>query len=410
MNKKNFSFSFFLAWRYLCAAESKSTLSTMIRICFFSIIIGSFALTLVSAVMQGFESALHEKLRGIHSHLIMQTTDQELAIDAITDVIAREFPEVSATALSITQHALLYASHTEGAPLMAFIKGINPVQEQKNSCLESKIIAGPTELEKIIHNNHVLIGKEMAHQLEVTIGDVITIAYSDNLSHKTRTITFDTQELVVGGIFETGLDDVDTHYLFCDYRLVQKLFDNAEISTLHINLYKGCDEDIIAKKIEQRFNIPTYSWKSLYPTIIATLALEKYAMFFILALITLVASANIIALLFMLIMQKKSDIALLRTLGASHSVIRAIFIIIGSIIAQSACLIGVAFAWLISFFMNHYHLITLPDGYYTSYLRADMSMTISCIVFALVSIITLGATLIATKNMSKGNIAQIMRN
>lgn len=409
MSKKKLSLPFFLAFRYLKSTESKTNLSVMIRICFLSIIIGSFSLTLIYAIMQGFESSLHEKLRGIHSHITMQA-EQELAIDAINDVIQKEFPEVHATALSVNQHALVYASDIDSPPLIAIINGIDPIQEQKNSCLGSKVITSNQSLEKLIYDNYVIIGKEMAQQLQVTIGDIITLAYSDTLHQKTRSVTFDTQSLVVGGIFETGLDEFDTNYLFCDYRLLQKIFENIEITTLHISLKNGFNEDTVAQKIEHRFHIKTYSWRSLYPAIIATLALEKYAMFFILALITIIASANIIALLFMLITQKKADIALLRTMGAPHTSIRFIFIIIGLIIAQSACFIGIILAWLVSFCMNHYKLITLPDGYYTSYLRADISILISCIVFAFVSIITVCATFIATKNIYKGNIVEIMRN
>lgn len=360
--------------------------------------------------MQGFESGLHEKLRGIHSHITLESQHgQELDVQALNAVIATEFPEVASTALSITQHALLYAAHTDAVPLVAVIKGIDPLQNQSTFSLWGKIITQKSSLEQMIQHTTVLIGKEMANHLDITVGDVLTLAYSDDLSNKKRSITFDTHDLVVGGIFQTGIEEIDTNYLFCDYRLVQKLFHNGEISTLHVTLHKGFDEDIIAKKMEQRFNISAYSWKSLYPAIISALKLEKYAMFWILTLITIVASANIIALLFMLITQKRTDITLLRTLGASHFTIRSIFIIIGSLIAQSACIIGIILAWIVSFFINHYQLISLPDSYYVSYLRADMSISISLVVFIIVSIITFCATLVATRRINKGNIAEIMR-
>ena len=211
-----------------------------------------FRLALVSAITKGFESTLHEKLRGIHSHITIQS-DEELAIDPLNDVITTEFPEVYSTALRITKHALVYAPETQSAPLVAIINGIDAKQEQKTSSLASKIIAGPSVLEHSVHDRYVLIGKEMAHQLEVTIGDTLILAYSDDLSTQRRSVTFDTQELIVSGIFETGLEEVDTNYIFCDYHLLQTLFQDAKITTLHVSLKKGFDEESIAQKMEQRF-------------------------------------------------------------------------------------------------------------------------------------------------------------
>lgn len=409
MYKKKIFPSLFLAWRYVRVSAQKSSLSTMTKICFLSIAIGSFALTLVSAIMQGFESAMHDKLRGIHAHVIMQSDGQELAVDAISEVMTTEFPEVIANAPCITQHALLYAPETSATPLIAIIKGISPIKEQKTSSIGTKIIAGNQELQKALHDNYVIVGKGIADHLAVTVGDTITLAYSNDLSSNKRKVTFETTPLIINGIFETGIEDFDASTLFCHYQLLKTLFDDAQITTLNIRLHHGIDEEIVAKKIEQRFKISTYSWKSLYPALISALMLEKYAMFWILALITLVASANIIALLFMIITQKKDDIALLRTLGTPQKTIRAIFIIIGSMIANSACIMGIASAWIASFLINYYKLIALPDSYYISHLYAPMSLTIAFTVFSVVFCITLCATFIATKNIHYGKIADIMR-
>lgn len=409
MSKKNRSLSFFLASRYLQSSARQSSLSTMTKICFLSMIVGSFSLTLVSAIMSGFESAIHDKLRGIHPHIIIESDGQELAVDAINQVILSEFPEVKASSPMIIKHALVYAPATTGTPLIAMIKGIDPEQEKKTSSIVTKIIAGHAQLETSIRGNGVIIGKEMATQLGVTIGDTLTLAYSNDLAEKKRSVNFDTQPLHVNGIFQTGVEDFDSSCLFCHYELLKKIFDDAHITTLNIALKNGAHAEDIAKKIEQRFKLSAYSWKSLYPALIAALALEKYAMFWILALITLVASANIMALLFMIITQKKADIALLRTLGANRTTIRSIFIIIGSLIANSACVMGIILAWLASFLINHYKLIALPDSYYVSHLYADMNLFIALAVFSVVFVITLCATLIATRNIYYGKITDIMR-
>ena len=100
----------------------------------------------------------------------------------------------------------------------------------------------------------------------------------------------------------------------------------------------------------------------------AALALEKYAMFFILFLIVLIASMNTISLLFMFITHKKRTIGLLSAMGMSRAAIMKTFITLGMGITFSAACVGLAAAIGISLLLEEYHLISLPDVYYVSHL------------------------------------------
>jgi lipoprotein-releasing system permease protein len=401
---------FFIAWRYLGALPKKSSLSTMLIISFLSILIGSFSLTLVSAIMHGFEHAMHEKLRGINAPLTIHTMEGSLAVDALNALLKNEFPEIIATAAHSTHHALVYGDSRTAAPLVVLMHGIFPDDEQHVSSLVETIIVGDTDLTQVVTPETILIGKSMALSLNKTVGETITLAYSNQLINRNNTVTFETHTVSIGGIFESGIDDIDATYLFAHQSLMEELFDDAPLNTLSLSIQPRTDESALAAKIEKRIGIDTYSWQSLYPAIIAALALEKYTMFWILALISLVASANIMSLLFMLITQKRADIALLLSLGMKPSSIRAIFIIIGSLLAHSACMLGIGLACIASFLINHYQLIALPDSYYINYVQAHMTLAIPLSVLGLECIITFIALFFATRSLGGLSISMVLKS
>ena len=152
-----------------------------------------------------------------------------------------------------------------------------------------------------------------------------------------------------------------------------------------------------------------YSWQELYPALVSALKLEKYAMGLILALIMLVASMNIISLLFMQITQKRGDIAILQAMGMSHAAIESIFIGIGMTISAAASAIGVLIALILGFFIHRYPLIELPDVYYVTHLPVEFDASICFSVFALILIMSFCATIFSARSTRKINISNVLR-
>ena len=132
-------------------------------------------------------------------------------------------------------------------------------------------------------------------------------------------------------------------------------------------------------------------------------------MFLILLLITLVASLNMVSLLFMYITQKRTDIALLYTLGATHAMIMSIFIYIGMCIACTACVSGIALAWIACHILNNYPFIELPDAYYVTHLPAIMDWPLVVLVFCAVMALSLCATAIIAYKTKNIRIAQVLK-
>lgn len=400
-----------IAWRYLLGTKDEKSISIMVKICFLSILIGSCSLALVMAVMDGFEKATHEKMQGIHAQVLIKTESDTLNVDAIAHVLKEEFPEVIAYSPQQIGQVILQTDSDQDLANVVILKGIDPNLEATTSALESKIIQSATTptMPAIIHGNAIMIGAACAKSLQLKIGDTINLIYVASDNTHARKINLDSVSAIVGGIFKTGIEEFDTSLIFCSQQLFGTIFPWAGVSHIALKLKQGTDEQALIARLKKRLHLDIYSWKDLYPALVSALKLEKYVMFFILALITLVASMNMISLLFMHIVQKRSDIAILQAMGANYKDLRSIFFIMGTSIAAISSFIGLTVAWLIGMLLQRYPLFELPDVYYVSSLPVHLDIKIFALIFVVVLFMSIIATWLPIRSIKHINIADILR-
>jgi len=309
---------FFLAQRILFSHVYHKSISTMTVICFAGIFIGSFSLALITAIMNGFEVVIHKKMQGIHANLIIQSYHGGINMNVLTPILRKEFPEITAFSPMATHHILLRNKDTlNDTPIVAMIKGIDPATEINTSSLSQKIMYQLPEssFAQLFNNNQMVIGKKLADNNDIIIGEEIELLFIRDDHIHGKKVVFDSQPAIVSGIFDTGIDEFDNGVVYCSLSFLEKLYPNIEVQQINVTVAPHTDEQLLIQKLHKRLGLDVYSWKDLYPSLVATLKLEKYVSFFILALILLVASMNIISLLFMQITQKRPDIALLKAIG-----------------------------------------------------------------------------------------------
>ncbi len=401
-----------LTWRYIRGAYQTSSISTMVLVCFLGIFIGSGALALVVFVMDGFEHATSKKLQGIHAQLTMRDyQNQPLDHKKISAVLQREFPEVIGIS-PIMQHYVLTQPTTEDEPFaLIMLQGILPHQELGVSSLEETIIATQRNTKKLadaLDDSMVLVGEQFINDHQLSLGDNLELMIPEPRTN--NTMRFDTHNTRIGGIFKTGIDDFDAHVFFCSLDYLKQLIPDAGIHAISLRLADHVSEQTIIQKLRTRFGLNVYSWKELYPALLSALTLEKYLMFFVLALITLVASMSMVSLLFMLITQKKAEIALLRSMGCSVTTIKLLFITIGVMIAFSASISGLACAVLLGYVLERYQLIVLPDAYYVSHLPAHITWSSCVVVFSVVIALSFFASWFATRTIGTWSISHVLRH
>ena len=403
--------AFFLAQRILLSHVYQKSISTMTVICFAGIFIGSFSLALITAIMNGFEVVIHEKMQGIHANLIIQSYKNSINIDALAPVLEKEFPEIIAFSPMATHHTLIKTENTsEDTPIVAMIKGIDPTKEEYTSSLSKKIInSHQAKFSHLFNDNHIIIGKQLARNNAITTGDTVELLFIRDGQVHGKKVIFDSEPAIISGIFDTGIDEFDNGVVYCSLTFLEKLLPNISIEQINVTLSPNVNEKALIQKLHNRLKLDVYSWKDLYPSLVATLKLEKYVSFFIIALILLVASMNIISLLFMQITQKRPDIALLKSMGMSHAAISRIFFIIGMTISCVASLSGLITALIASWILKRYPFISLPDTYYVTELPVAMNWEILCAVFCVVIIFSFFATWLPIQRIRTINISRVLR-
>lgn len=398
-----------IAWRYLWNKEKDSNIAVMIKVCFLGILIGTFALMLTLIITNGFEKAIHDKMRGINAQIMISSPGNKLDAAAITPVIKKTLGAdcVGISGNSIKQ-AILDDDKTQ---TVLFLKGIDPATESSVTTLADKIIRpNQTPLASLLTDNHIIIGHKTAQEHNLSVGQSVTLLIPKP-SGKKR-LALQSHTVTVAGIFKIGLEEYDNNLAFLSVNTLNELFDEQGVDHIIVKLAKDdawYEKKMIARLQHRLDHLTVQSWKDLYPALVASLKLEKYVMFFVLALITLVACMNMISLLFMQIQHKRRDIAIFKAMGLADKQIRAIFLRMGLTITVTASLCGLGLAALAGYALERYPFIQLPDVYYISYLPARMDWEIFMIVFIATLLIGFLATWFPTQRSTRVNIAQILR-
>jgi lipoprotein-releasing system permease protein len=402
--------SLLTAYRYLLGTKTEKSVSIMVKVCFFGIAVGAFSLALIVSIMNGFQVATHEKIKNINPEIIIQAKNQFLNEKQIFNDLYDKFPEIESYSSNIWQNVIICTNDCQDLNNLVTIKGIDPINETKINNFAQKItfsLGKDRDLTSLLNKNKILIGEKLAKNLNLGVGDEVNILIPQQKSSK---INFVKVPVIITGLFNTGIEEFDTKLIVSSNDYLLSLFKNYGISQIGLKLKNNIDEKSTISKLKKHFkNVEILSWKDLYPALVSALELEKYAMFFILILITLVASSNIISLLFMLITQKKGDIAIFKSMGMENKKIKQIFLIIGLIISFFATLFGLLFAFIVGTILDHYPFITLPDVYYVTYLPIKMDLIIFIEVFAAVMLISLIAILIPIKKINNIDITKVLK-
>lgn len=394
----------------------------MIKVCFLGIFIGTFSLMLTLIITNGFEKVIHEKMQGINAHLVMHAPKSQLDYQGLRTAIEAEFGDrVCGISGSSTRQAII---DRDKAQSVIFLKGIDQDHEHEVSILPEKITA-PADavgslakkdlLSLLLQDNNIIIGHKTAEHYGLHVGDTLTLLIPEPGGRSK--IFLNKKQVVVSGVFSVGLEEYDNNLAFTSLDYFKTLYDDKGVDNISLKVKKerkffsAYDSEVMVQQaLKMRFpHLVINSWKELYPALVASLKLEKYVMFFILALITLVACMNMISLLFMQIQQKRRDIAIFRAMGMSRKTIQSIFIRLGVFITFWSAALGLGLAAGVGFLLERYPFIELPDVYYVSHLPARMDAEIFLVVFIATMLLGFLATWLPARRSRHLNIAQVLR-
>jgi lipoprotein-releasing system permease protein len=341
-------FELFVSLRYLKAKRKQTFVSLITLISILGVILGVMALIVVISVMSGFQKSLREKILGTNAHVIVLNYNGPFGdyADVMSKIKAVKGVTDSAPFL-ITQVLVSSGERTVGMVL----RGIEPVMQKKVTDINKYIKTGDlSNLGKKGNYPGIMIGRELSRNLGVILDDKITIILPNGQITPMGVVP-KVVEFKVAGVFETGMFDYDSTLGYISLGDAQKLLGVGDrITGLEIKVADVFKADTVAQEIQGRLSLPfkVRDWKEMNKNLFSALKLEKTALFIILLLIVLVAAFNIITTLVMLVMEKNKDIAILKSMGATHKSIGMIFKLQGIIIGFAGTIIGGVLGVLIS--------------------------------------------------------------
>lgn len=338
------AFERMLAGRYLRAKRRETFISVISGFSFLGITLGVATLIIVMAVMNGFRAELLDRILGLNGHLIVAPVDGEL-----TDynVVAARLNGVDGVKLAVPliEGQALVSSGAGGSG--ALVRGLREEDIKQIPSIADNVRQGT--LDGFGSQEGVAIGLRMANAMGLRVGDDITL-----ISPEGDVTPFGTTPRVkaypVSAIFEIGMSEYDSTFVFMPLTEAQ-LYFNSEGKVNVIELYVDDPDQVSALRmpVERAAGRPLFltDWTQRNATFFSALQVERNVMFLILTLIVLVAALNIISGLFMLVKDKGSDIAILRTMGATRAAIMRIFFMTGAAIGVFGTLAGVVLGVLV---------------------------------------------------------------
>jgi len=371
--------SLFIGLRYTRAKRRNHFISFISAISMLGIMLGIVALIVVLSVMNGFHKEIQERILGMASHATLTDPHGDMSDWPRVLERVRAHPAVLGAAPFVELQAMLVnGSSVSGA----LLRGILPLEEDQVAELRQDMISGSVDELKEGEFN-IVMGQELAAVVGVGVGDKVTVV-TPQISATPIGIMPRLKAFNVTGLFAVGMSDYDRGAAFLHIKDAAKLMSLGDgVTGVRLKLTNMLAAPELAREIALDLGGPyrVIDWTQHHKNFFAALRTEKRMMSIILFLIVAVAAFNIVSTLVMVVTDKRSDIAILRTLGASPGRVMSVFMVQGTTIGLVGTLLGVVggvllalnvesiVAWVERLFDIHF---LDPNIYYISQMPSDV--------------------------------------
>jgi lipoprotein-releasing system permease protein len=376
-----------IALRYLKTRKKDGFLNIISIFSFIGISLGVAVLIIVMSVMNGFRTELINKIVGFNAHISIKPYERLINLDKLNDSYLKLIS--NNLILSNSGEAIITTkNNTKGI----LLRGYKNEDFSKLEISKNKKIQGN---KNTLKKNYISIGKELSFDLNLQLGDNISIMSPAGI--KTIIGTLPKQEtFFISSIFDSGLADFDSNVAFVNLSTLESFFDyNKDDRNLEIYLKSPSSIEEIKPTIQKIFdNEFVYTWADMNSSLFSALKVERNVMFIILSLIIVVAAFNIISGLTILVKNKTRDIAILKSIGVLNKSIMKIFFLVGITIGITATAFGIIMGVLFSLYIENFrqflsdtfNVSLFPEEiYFLSTMPSEINST-SIIIISLCSI------------------------
>lgn len=347
-------FEGYVAARYLRGKRKNRFVSIITVISVAGVCVGVMALIVVMSVMTGFDNALRATIIGNRSHLTVYERTHRLMFDheqCMRDILAQN-PEIEAAGPVVEIEALLKnGGYTTGA----LILGVDPELEKKVTDLGTNLEQSddrPFARGGLPGEKEIVLGYRLANRIRASVGDEIAVITSKPGISPLGMQRASSIYLKVAGISQARMSDFDMLYAWVDIPTARMITGSDGVDGVHAKLSDPFLADEVSTRINEGLPYDAETWYENQQAYFAALEQEKLVMFIILTFIVVVAAFNITSTLIMIVMEKRRDIGILRTLGTGTGQIIQIFIIEGLLIGVTGTALGVVCGTLFAYYVT----------------------------------------------------------
>ena len=400
----------FVAVRYLKAGRDNRFFSWISLLSVIGIGIGVSALIVVISVFNGFERELRNRFLAANAHILFYRFPYGLTeVHEWEDEIEEKFSsEITGLAPFIHAETMLRAN---GQAHHVLIKGLSP-KERESVQKVGNIIQPPNALDKLqteidlVKNGAdlpeapgIIVGKGLLKLIDAKVGDRIQL-----LSQSLQKETDELHAFTVQGVYYSGLKHYDNRLGIVSLNAAQRLFHmGTTVTGIEIGLKNPNASPEIAKTLHANYNLSVKEWQSYNQNLHQAIRKERVTIGFIVALVAIVASINILGALFISVTQRQPEISLLRALGCNHHMILKLFLKQSLLIGVLGGIMGIGLALVVSYLIENLlpTIFSLPDTYMLNQLPVEYSpfvyIFISCAGVVVAAIAGLYPALIASR-------------
>jgi lipoprotein-releasing system permease protein len=379
------------------------------------IALGVTVLITVLSVLNGFDREIKKSIFSIITPITVISLDGSINHWQDVEKIIQKAPGVTAVSPFITGQTLLNDSHSTQP---AIITGILPSKEKGVTAIADKMVEGRLS-DLTAKKFGIVLDQELAHRLDVKLGDALTVIIPKK-SSSSMNINPSFNRFVVTGIFQAS-GGFSAKLAFINLYDAQKIFGlNSAVTALHANITHLYAAPDISQQLENELppQFRVTNWTEQLGAYFENIKLTKSIMFFIFILIIIVAIFNLVGTLIMIVSHKQSDIAILRTMGATPKTIMAIFVVQGGMIGGVGTLLGVLggialalnVTTLVDAIQHIFHIQLISSNlYFVNYLPSEVHWS----DVWQISLTSLGLSLLATLrpawNAARTDPADVLR-
>lgn len=407
-------FEKFIAFRYL-NFRKRGFISLITVISVLGVFLGTCVLTIAMAISNGMENEVRDRITGTfahariqkHSSVPIQNYEEIAKLVTAHDGVAAVSPTIMGKG----------AVESSGIQEAVMIMSVNDFDEVNVSNVHQRIIEGEFSLKdkysikKMRQNPAMIIGRGIANKFAISAGDelvLMTLATDENGDPTPSMMRF-----TISGVFSTGMYEYDQNLVFISLEAGQRLFEIDGVEMISFRAKNAFQAGIIASDIVEKlggYPFKYTDWESQNHSLFQWMKLEKLILSIIIMIIVLVAAFNITSTLVMMIMEKRKEIGILMSMGATRTNIMRIFLINGALIGIIGSSAGTALGCLISFVQEKWRIITLPeDVYIINFVPILTEISDVAIIFAAANIICLLAAFYPAWRASKLLPAEAIR-